>query len=105
MSSRLHVPWLALALAAALACLRAADTTGAVVPEVRIGIMAPEGVSDVLHTWDFLVPTLERALPGYRIRLQMMDVASLRRVAWVGGVGTNISAPSGWRGRPGRAPR
>ncbi|MFO1398033.1 MAG: PhnD/SsuA/transferrin family substrate-binding protein [Burkholderiales bacterium] len=78
--ARFGARWSVLALVAAVGCAPAAYAAPAAPPEVRIGIMAPEGVSDVLHTWDFLVPTLEQALPGYRIRLQTLDVASLRRV-------------------------
>jgi two-component system, LuxR family, sensor histidine kinase TtrS len=58
----------------------AASDLPAPVPEVRIGVMAPEGVSDVLHTWEFLAPMLERALPGYRVRLETLDVSALRNV-------------------------
>jgi two-component system sensor histidine kinase TtrS len=49
-------------------------------PEIRIGVMAPEGASDVMHTWEFLAPTLERALPGHRVHLESLDVATLRGV-------------------------
>lgn len=46
--------------------------------EIRIGILAPEGVSDVLREWDFVGPTLQAALPGRTVRTEELDEATLR---------------------------
>jgi len=47
-------------------------------PEIRIGILAPEGAADVLRRWDFVGPTLQAALPGRTVRTEALDEVTLR---------------------------
>lgn len=46
--------------------------------EIHIGVMAPEGVSDVLHDWRFVAPALQAALPGHVVRIEQLDEKRLR---------------------------
>jgi len=70
--------WRALCLLAGLILGAAPAAVVAGQTEIRIGILAPEGASDLLRTWDFVAPTLQAALPGRTVHTREVDEATLR---------------------------